>query len=62
METMQKTRLHRWHNLFAEYIVPVFRDSLFKFIRIDYMRRLTYTDGLSSSQRNGIRFTFRLTL
>ena len=37
-------------------------ENIFKFIRIDYMRRLTYTDGLSSSQRNGIRFTFRLTL
>ena len=37
-------------------------ENIFKFIRIDYVRRLTYTDGLSSSQRNGIRFTFRLTL
>ena len=37
-------------------------ENIFKFIRIDYVCRLTYTDGLNSSQKNGIRFTFRLTL
>ena len=37
-------------------------ENIFKFIRVDFVRRLTYTDGLSRSDKNGIRFTFRLTL
>lgn len=37
-------------------------ENIFKFIRIDYVRRLTYTEGLPSAQKNGIKFTFRFTL
>ena len=34
-------------------------ENIFKVLRIDYVRRLTHTDGLSGWQLNGIRFTFR---
>lgn len=37
-------------------------ENILKFIRIDYVRRLTYNDGLSFGQKNGIRLTFRFTL
>lgn len=37
-------------------------ENILKFIRIDYVRRLTYTKGLSGWQKNGIRFTFRISL
>lgn len=37
-------------------------ENILKFIRIDYVRRLTYTEGLSGWQLNGIRFTFRFSL
>lgn len=37
-------------------------ENILKFIRIDYVRRLTYTEGLSGWQLNGMRFTFRFSL
>lgn len=37
-------------------------ENIFKFIRIDYVRRLSYVQGLSGWKKNGIRFTFRLTI
>ncbi|MGN0186891.1 MAG: DUF5686 family protein [Paludibacteraceae bacterium] len=37
-------------------------ENIFKFLRIDYVRRLNYNDGLSGWKKNGIRFTFRFTL
>lgn len=37
-------------------------ENILKFIRIDYVRRLTYNDGLSFGQKNGVRLTFRFTL
>jgi len=37
-------------------------ENILKFIRIDYVRRLTYAKNLKGWEKNGIRFTFRLTL
>ena len=37
-------------------------ENIFKLIRIDYVRRLTYTEGLTGWQKNSIRLTFRFTL
>lgn len=37
-------------------------ENILKFIRIDYVRRLTYNQGLTGWQKNGIRLTFRFTL
>ncbi|MBQ9638491.1 MAG: carboxypeptidase-like regulatory domain-containing protein [Bacteroidales bacterium] len=37
-------------------------ENIFKFIRIDYVRRLSYLDSLAAAQKHGVRFTFRLTL
>lgn len=37
-------------------------ENIFKFIRIDYVRRLSYNDGLTGWQKNGIKLTFRFTL
>jgi hypothetical protein len=37
-------------------------ENILRCIRIDYVRRLTYTDGLSSRDRGGIRIGFRLTI
>jgi len=37
-------------------------ENIFKILRIDYVRRLNYLDGLTGWQRNGIRFTFRLAM
>lgn len=37
-------------------------ENIFKIMRIDYVRRLNYLDGLSGWQRNGIRVSFRVAL
>ena len=37
-------------------------ENILRCIRIDYVRRLTYTDGLSGRDRGGIRIGFRLTI
>ena len=36
-------------------------ENIFKFIRVDWVHRLSYTDGLSTKEKNGVRLTFRLT-
>ncbi|MBQ8958541.1 MAG: carboxypeptidase-like regulatory domain-containing protein [Bacteroidales bacterium] len=36
-------------------------ENILKFIRVDWVHRLTYTDGLSNKEKNGVRLTFRLT-
>ena len=36
-------------------------ENIFKFIRVDWVRRLSYTEGLSAKEKNGVRLTFRLT-
>ena len=37
-------------------------ENILRCIRIDYVRRFTYTDGLSGRDRGGIRIGFRLTI
>lgn len=37
-------------------------ENIFKFIRIDYVRRLNYNEGLGPWQKNTIKVTFRLAL
>jgi len=37
-------------------------ENIFKFIRVDYVRRISYLDGLTEGQKHGIKFTFRFTL
>ena len=37
-------------------------ENIFQFLRIDYVRRLTYTANTSVWGRNGIKVTVRLTL
>ena len=52
-------------NLFTTipYIeVGVGVENILRCIRIDYVRRLTYTEGLSSGNRGGLRIGFRLTI
>lgn len=36
-------------------------ENIFKVLRIDYVRRLTYTQGLSGWKKNGVRLSLRLT-
>lgn len=37
-------------------------ENIFKFIRVDYVRRLNYNEGLGPWQKNTIKVTFRLAL
>jgi hypothetical protein len=37
-------------------------ENIFKLFRVDYIRRLTYTQGLSSSEQGSIVFSFNLSL
>ena len=37
-------------------------ENIFQFLRIDYVRRLTYTSGTSAWGRNGVKITARLSL
>lgn len=34
-------------------------ENIFKFFRVDWVHRLSYTDGLSTKEKNGVRLTFR---
>ncbi len=43
---------------YAELVLGI--HNIFKLIHVEYVRRLNYLD-LSSSEKNGIRFTFRMT-
>ena len=36
-------------------------ENILKFIRVDWVRRLSYTEGLTAKEKNGVRLTFRLT-
>lgn len=45
---------------YIEYSVGI--ENILKFIRIDYVRRLTYTDGLPKGRHGFIRLDFRFTL
>ena len=37
-------------------------ENILKFIRIDYVRRLSYTEGLTDAQKGSIRIQLRFTL
>ncbi|MGM9811147.1 MAG: carboxypeptidase-like regulatory domain-containing protein [Paludibacteraceae bacterium] len=37
-------------------------ENIFKFLRVNYVRRLNYNAALTGWQKNGIRFTFRFSL
>ena len=45
---------------YAEFSVGI--ENIFQFIRVDFARRLTYTDGITSRQRNFIRLGASLSL
>lgn len=37
-------------------------ENIFKILRVDFVRRLSYTDGMTSKQKNSIRLQFRFEL
>ena len=45
---------------YMEYSVGL--ENIFKFIRVDYIRRISYTEGLSDAQKQGFKVTFRFSL
>ena len=45
---------------YMEYSVGV--ENIFKFLRIDYIRRISYTEGLSEAEKWGLKISFRITL
>ena len=45
---------------YMEYTVGI--ENIFKFLRIDYIRRISYTEGLSEAEKNGIKISVRITI
>jgi len=45
---------------YMEYTVGI--ENIFKFLRIDYIRRISYTEGLSEAEKNGIKISLRITI
>ncbi len=45
---------------YMEYSVGL--ENIFKFIRVDYIRRISYTEGLSKAQKQGFKVSFRFSL
>ena len=45
---------------YMEYSIGV--ENIFKFIRVDYVRRLTYVEGIPANRRGMIRIDFKFTL
>ncbi len=45
---------------YMEYSVGL--ENILKFIRIDYIRRISYTEGLSESEKYGFKISFRFTI
>ena len=45
---------------YMEYSVGL--ENIFKFLRIDYIRRISYTEGLSEKEKYGIKISFRVTI
>jgi hypothetical protein len=43
-----------------EYTVGI--ENIFKFLRVDYIRRISYTEGLSESEKFGFKISFRFTI
>ena len=45
---------------YMEYSVGL--ENILKFIRVDYIRRISYTEGLSKAQKHGFKVSFRFSL
>ncbi|MCR5351954.1 MAG: carboxypeptidase-like regulatory domain-containing protein, partial [Bacteroidales bacterium] len=45
---------------YMEYSIGL--ENIFKFIRIDYIRRISYTEGLTEAQKFGFKISFRFTI
>ena len=45
---------------YMEYTVGI--ENIFKFLRIDYIRRISYTEGLSESEKHGFKISLRFTI
>ena len=45
---------------YMEYTVGI--ENIFKFLRIDYVRRISYTEGLTEAQKNGFKISVRITI
>ena len=45
---------------YMEYTVGI--ENIFKFLRVDYVRRISYTEGLSESEKYGIKISLRFTI
>ena len=43
-----------------EYSIGI--ENILKFIRIDYVRRLSYAEGMTSKQKSFIKIEFKFTL
>ncbi len=45
---------------YMEYSVGL--ENILKFIRIDYIRRISYTEGLTEAEKHGFKISFRFTI
>ena len=45
---------------YMEYSIGL--ENILKFIRVDYIRRISYTEGLSEAQKQGFKISFRFSL
>lgn len=45
---------------YMEYSVGL--ENIFRFLRVDYVRRISYTEGLEAAQKWGIKFSFRFSI
>ena len=45
---------------YMEYTIGI--ENIFKFLRIDYVRRISYTEGLTEAQKNGFKISVRITI
>ena len=45
---------------YMEYSVGL--ENIFKFVRVDYIRRISYTEGLPESRKSGFKISFRFTI
>ncbi|MCR4860145.1 MAG: DUF5686 and carboxypeptidase regulatory-like domain-containing protein [Bacteroidales bacterium] len=45
---------------YMEYSIGL--ENIFKFLRVDYIRRISYTEGLSEAEKHGFKISFRVSL
>ena len=45
---------------YMEYSVGI--ENIFKFLRIDYIRRISYTEGLTEAEKFGVKISLRFTI